>query len=358
MKLKLYTFALMGALVSQQPAMTQTAAATQLATPNSIAAVGNATVATADARCPCAQYEHARGDQPPPASTDHEPRSPAAADTMGRPPEPTNMPLRCCARRRYQCAGGRRASDAANAAVSRLPPEQWPPTNPAPAVDGRVRGRSNAAPAPVSIPLIQFQDVPLTVAIENLARQAGINYLLDPKSATDNPDQNGQVKAEPTLSIRWENVTAEQALLALLNNYDLQLVATQDRYRSNHDERPDRAPGVVHTRRPAQICQRFKHGPSVQAAFTDRRSHVLPDARTSQLIVVATDPEQDAVDTLVRDLDKPTRQVLIETKLVEVASTPSTSKGINWSGTVADQNVSFGNGVASATRRPPLQERL
>jgi hypothetical protein len=30
------------------------------------------------------------------------------------------------------------------------------------------------------IPLIEFVDVPLTVALENLARAAGMNYLLDP----------------------------------------------------------------------------------------------------------------------------------------------------------------------------------
>ncbi len=73
----------------------------------------------------------------------------------------------------------------------------------------------------------------------------------------------------------------------------------------------------------------------------------MPDARTSQLVVVATDPEQEAVDTLVAELDKPTRQVLIETKLVEVSSTPSTEKGVNWSGTLQGQNVSFGNGLSS-----------
>ncbi|MEI9959882.1 MAG: hypothetical protein WDM76_01760 [Limisphaerales bacterium] len=55
-----------------------------------------------------------------------------------------------------------------------------------------------------SIPLIQFSDVPITTAIENLARQAGINYLLDPKIAYGQPDANGQIKPEPTLSIRWE----------------------------------------------------------------------------------------------------------------------------------------------------------
>jgi general secretion pathway protein D len=63
--------------------------------------------------------------------------------------------------------------------------------------------------------------------------------------------------------------------------------------------------------------------------------------------VVATDKEQDAVDALINALDKPTRQVLIETKLVQVSSNPSTTKGVDWSGTLAAQHVSFGNGFMS-----------
>jgi len=203
-----------------------------------------------------------------------------------------------------------------------------------------------AAPVAASIPLIEFQDVPLTVAIENLARQAGINYLLDPKIGYGQPDQNGQIKAEPTLSIRWENVTAEQALLALLNNYDLQLVMDPRTKIGRISIKDPTAPPPLITRVvQLKYASTSNMVQSVQAAFTDRRSHVFPDVRTSQLVVVATEPEQDAVDILVAELDKPTRQVLIETKLVEISSTPATEKGINWSGTLAAQNVSFGNGV-------------
>lgn len=208
-------------------------------------------------------------------------------------------------------------------------------------------GDTNAAPpVAASIPLIEFQDVPLTVAIENLARQAGINYLLDPKITYGQPDQNGQVKAEPQLSIRWENVTAEQALLALLNNYDLQLVMDPRTKIGRISMKDPTAPPPLFTRVvQLKYASTSNMVQSVQAALTDRRSHVFPDTRTSQLIVVATQPEQDSVDVLVTNLDKPTRQVLIETKLVEISSTPATSKGINWSGTLAAQNVSFGNGV-------------
>src|SRR5690242_1805025 len=74
------------------------------------------------------------------------------------------------------------------------------------------------------IPLIVMDDVPLTDAIKNLARQAGLNYMLDPKISFGQPGPNGQPTPQPSVSIRWENVTAEQALNALLNNYSLQLV--------------------------------------------------------------------------------------------------------------------------------------
>jgi len=205
---------------------------------------------------------------------------------------------------------------------------------------------TNAPAAPPSIPLIQFQDVPLTTAIENLARQAGINYLLDPKISYGQPDQNGQVKAEPVLSIRWENVTAEQALRALLDNYGLQMIEDKNTHIARITTKDPTAPPPLVTRVvQLKYSSVSNMSAAVQSVFTDKRSKVLADTRTSQMVVVATDPEQTAVDTLVTQLDKPTRQVLIETKLVEITSNPQTSKGIDWSGTLAAQHVALGNNL-------------
>jgi type II secretory pathway component GspD/PulD (secretin) len=360
MKLKLYTFALMGALISQQTAMTQNTSGAWPTNPiaasspaSTEAATTNATVAAGDQSASAAQTNTATA-----------PAAPAIADAA---PD-TNAPATPAATANAPAPA--MASDATNAVVPVAADQtaapatnSLPATSPAPIADGTVAaapvdtnaalaafGDTNAAPVAPTIPLIQFQDVPLTVAIENLARQANINYLLDPKIGYGQPDQNGQVKAEPTLSIRWENVTAEQALLALLNNYDLQLVRDAKTGIGRVTMKDPTAPPPLETRvvqlKYASVSNMVQ---SIQAAFTDRRSHVLPDIRTSQMIVVATDPELDGVETLVRALDKPTKQVLIETKLVEVASTPATSKGINWAGTVADQNVSFGNGIASSS---------
>ncbi len=210
---------------------------------------------------------------------------------------------------------------------------------------GRQRNCQCRTNLPTVLP-IQFQDVPITTAIENLARLADINYLLDPKIGYGQPDQNGQIKPEPTISVRWENVSARQALLAVLDNYNLQLVEDPKTKIGRISIKNPNAPPPLITR----VIQ-LKYASvsnievSVESALTDKRSRVVPDSRTSQLVVVATENEQDAVDTLVEQLDKPTRQVLIETRLMEVSSSPQTTKGIDWSGTLSAQNVSFGNNL-------------
>jgi type II secretory pathway component GspD/PulD (secretin) len=192
---------------------------------------------------------------------------------------------------------------------------------------------------------IQFQDVPLTTAIENLARLAGINYLLDPQIAYGQADQSGKIKTEPTLSVRWENITARQALMAVLDNYGLQLVEDPKTQIARITAKDPTAPLPLSTRVvQLKYASTSNMVDAVQAALIDKRSRVIQDTRTSQLVVVATEKEQDAVNTLVDELDKPTRQVLIETRLMEISSSPSTAKGMDWSGTLAAQNISFGNG--------------
>ena len=69
------------------------------------------------------------------------------------------------------------------------------------------------------IPLIEMRDAPLTEAIRQLARKAHLNILLDPRLSDAPYDRM-------TVSIRWQNVAARDALTALLDNYGLVLVET------------------------------------------------------------------------------------------------------------------------------------
>src|ERR1019366_10615176 len=83
---------------------------------------------------------------------------------------------------------------------------------------------ANTAEPKAVIPLIVMDDVPLTDAIRNLARQAEINYMLDPKIGFGQIGADGKATPQPSVSIRWEKITVEQALNALRNNYTLQLI--------------------------------------------------------------------------------------------------------------------------------------
>src|SRR4029077_2581558 len=190
----------------------------------------------------------------------------------------------------------------------------------------------------VVIPLIVMDDVPLTDAIKNLARQAGLNYMLDPKIGFGQPGPDGKVTPQPSVSIRWENITAEQALNALLNNYSLQLVEDPKTKIARVTVKDPAAPDPLVT----HIIQLKYASPtnilsSVQTTLTDKRSKVMPDVRTSQLVVVATEKELIDVERMIEQLDTQTKQVLIEAIMIETSMNPTTSKGIDWSGTLQAQ---------------------
>ena len=206
---------------------------------------------------------------------------------------------------------------------------------------------SGAAQPGAVIPIIVMDEAKLTDAIRNLARMAGLNYMLDPKIGFGQPDpaNPSRLLPEPTVSIRWENITAEQALLALLNNYNLQFIEDPKSRIARVTTKDPAAPPPLTTK----VIQLKYASPTnilvaIQNTFTDKRCKVVADVRTSQLVVLATEQEQADVDLLVERLDLQTRQVLIETRLLEMSINPTTAKGIDWSGTLTAQNFSWGNG--------------
>ncbi len=69
------------------------------------------------------------------------------------------------------------------------------------------------------LPLIQFEDVPITTAIQNLAGQAGINYIIDPKLFTIS-----ESTPEPIVTFTLKNVTAKDALARMLNLRNIVLI--------------------------------------------------------------------------------------------------------------------------------------
>ena len=327
MKVKLFLVTLVGVAATSLAVYAQanTAAGTDVA---ANASDSTNTVATAAAPAAANDVAQAATATPELAQAAPATNAPAADSTAAAAPA-TNAPATTP------------AADATTAAA--------PGTAAATATAPTATGDTNTAPGAL-IPLIVMDDVPLTDAIKNLARQAGLNYMLDPKVSFGQVGPDGRPAPQPNVSIRWENVTAQQALSALLNNYSLQLVEDPKSKIARIMVRDPAAPDPLVTK----VIQLKYSSPSnivtaLNNVLTDKRSKVVPDVRTSQLVVLATEKDMVEVDNLVERLDTQTKQVLIEARLLETQYNPATAKGVDWTGTLAAQNVSFGNGITTGT---------
>lgn len=197
------------------------------------------------------------------------------------------------------------------------------------------------------VPLIVIDDVPLLDAIKNLARQANVNYQFDPKLTA--------VTNQPNVTVRFENVTTQDALQAVLDNYSLMIVQDPKTRISRITTKDPKAEEPLYSK----VVQLKYSNPtnvvSLLKSSLSPRSQVLADTRTSQLILTTTEKEMPIAEALLAKLDTATRQVLIEAQIWETTKNPRSIKGIDWSGTLENQNVTFGNGRTSGetiTRSP------
>jgi type II secretory pathway component GspD/PulD (secretin) len=248
-------------------------------------------------------------------------------------------------------AGTPAAAPAAEVKPAETAPTEAKPAEAAPAEAAPAEAKpAAAADAPATqgggMELISISETPLLDAIRMLARRGGINLIIDPKVAYGQPDpaKPGATLPQPTVDIRWENVTPEQALNALLTTYGLQAIEDPKIKITRITVKDPAAPDPIITR----TFQLSYAGPSnvlgaVTASLSDKRSKVVADTRTSQIIVVATEKELVEVEKLVGKLDTKTKQVLIESKIIETTVNPKTVKGVDWSGTLSSHRLGYGN---------------
>jgi type II secretory pathway component GspD/PulD (secretin) len=207
---------------------------------------------------------------------------------------------------------------------------------------------TNSAAGDEIVDLVAFDAVPLPDAVRTLALQAGLNIQFDPKLVSAvGPD--GRPIAPPTVTEKWHKVTAMQALRALLDNWGWQL-QWDSRTRIGRVTAKD--PAALEPLVVVVIPLRYSEPTNIiveVAPTLSTRSTIIPDRRTRQLIIRTTEKEVPGVEALVAKLDTATRQVLIEAKLVETTKDITSAKGVDWTGTLAAQHVSFGNGITSGT---------
>ncbi len=280
--------------------------------------------------------------QTAPAAPDPAAPAPAPAPAPEKPADPS-----------APAPAPEKPADPGAPAPAPAPEKPADPSAPAPAPE---KAADPAAPAVEAlagpdgtevVPLIVIDDVPLTDAIRNLARQSGLNFQFDPRVTTAQIGADGKPVAPPNVSFRWENVSARDALIALLDNYNLQLIRDPLSRISRITLKDPKAeePLISH------ILQLRYADPTNMVTILkpnlSPRSQVLPDLRTAQLIISTTAREWESVSNIVISLDTPTKQVLIESRMLETAKNPTSIRGIDWSGTLTGQKFTFGNAGAA-----------
>src|SRR5437588_1051200 len=182
----------------------------------------------------------------------------------------------------------------------------------------------------------EFQGDDVGQVLRLLARQAKINMVV-----------SDQVTG--TVTMRLEDVTALQAIAIIVKAKGLFM---------------DQIDHVYYIKTPAEKTAEPTESDSYQFSYS-RAKEVAPllasqlsskdppqfDERTNTIFFRETRSNIDTVRKLLVTIDKPTKQVMIEARLVEVTANPRQSYGINWAGVVgsASQGKTFSYGAPRTT---------
>src|SRR5438309_1032194 len=183
----------------------------------------------------------------------------------------------------------------------------------------------------------EFQGDDVGQVLRLLARQAKINMVV-----------SDQVTG--TVTMRLEDVTALQAVAIIVKAKGLFM---------------DQIDHVYYIKTPAEKTAEPTESDNYQFSYS-RAKDVAPllasqlsskdppqfDERTNTIFFRETRSNIDTVRKLLVTIDKPTKQVMIEARLVEVTANPKQSYGINWAGVVGSSSsaktVSYGAPASSS----------
>jgi len=184
----------------------------------------------------------------------------------------------------------------------------------------------------------EFQGDDVGQVLRLLARQAKINMVVS-EAVTG------------TVTMRLEDVTALQAISIIVKAKSLFMDKIDNVYYIKT--------GAERTAEPTESdsyqfsYSRAKETAPLVASQLASKDPPQVDERTNTIFFRETRSNIDAIRKLLVQIDKPTKQVMIEARLVEVTANPRQSYGINWAGTVGSstnaQTVTYGVPSTSTT---------
>ncbi len=181
-----------------------------------------------------------------------------------------------------------------------------------------------AAPSVAAGNVIEFQGDDVSLALRTLARQANMNVVVS--AAVTGP-----------ITLRMEGKTPKEVIEVICDANGLTI-----------DERN----GVFYIKTQAEKAKEpalsFQYTFSYASAEKiapllkgQLNSGLEPqfDARTNTIFYREAKSNADRIDQFLVSIDRPTRQVMIEARLVEVNANPKQSYGINWGGVLGNAST-------------------
>ena len=212
-----------------------------------------------------------------------------------------------------------RSSEIAPLTVVQASPAVPPPAGtPAPAT-APILSQSNSATENGGVGVREFQGDDVGQVLRLLARQAKLNMVVS-EAVTG------------TVTMRLEDVTALQAIGIIVKSKGLFMDQIDNVYYIKT--------GAERTAEPTESASyQFSYGRAKDIApllASQLSSKDVPqvDERTNTIFYRETRSNIDNIRKTLVQIDRPTKQVMIEARLVEVNANPRQSYGINWAGVV------------------------
>ena len=204
---------------------------------------------------------------------------------------------------------------------------------PAPATTNLAAPRSASGAA-----LNEFQGDDVGVVLRSLARQAKMNVVIS--------DKIDQAAPPIKVTMRLEDKTPLEAMRIIVTSKGLIMDVIDGVYYIKTQEEK----GAEPTESAFFTLSYASADKVVPLLTTQLQSKVAPqfDLRTNTLFYREVGSNMAAIKLFLQTIDKPTAQVMIEARLVEVTTNPKQAYGINWAGTVggvgpgSQKTISYG----------------
>ena len=179
-----------------------------------------------------------------------------------------------------------------------------------------------SAVAPTTGRLNEFQGDEIGLVLRTLARQAKMNVVISDKVAT----------AAGTVTMRIEDRTPKEAIDIIVTSKGLVMDELSGVYFIKTQEERAKEPTES-----GSYTFSYAKAKDVSALLQGQLQSAVPpqiDDRTNTIFYREAKSNLSKVKLFLVAVDRPTQQVMIEARLVEVTANPKQSYGINWAGVV------------------------